>query len=150
MGRPDPGNGLRGMDQNDHIAITALFERLARVEASGPPRDPEAQALIDAAMRSQPGAAYYLAQTVLAQEQALKAAEARIRALEAQAESGFFSGWFPDPQPKMQTGQPGFLAGAAQTALGVAGGVFLAGTLADLMGEAETEGSEADDEGSWW
>lgn len=143
MGRPDPGNGLRGMDQNDHIAITALFERLARVEASGPPRDPEAQALIDAAMRRQPGAAYFLAQTVLAQEQALKAAEARIAALEERASSG----WPAAPQPKMQQGAPGFLAGAAQTALGVAGGVFLASTIADLMGEAPPA-DDSDD--SWW
>lgn len=141
MGRPDPGNGLRGMDQNDHIAITALFERLARVEANGPPRDPEAQAMIDAAMRRQPGAAYFLAQTVLAQEQALKAAEARISALEERASSG----WLADPQLKLQQGAPGFLAGAAQTALGVAGGVFLASTIADLMGDGPTS-----DDDSWW
>ena len=129
------------MDHNDHIAIAALFERLARVEGSGPPRDPEAQAMIDAAMLRQPGAAYYLAQTVLAQEQALKAAEARIAALEERANSG----WPLDPQPKLQQGAPGFLAGAAQTALGVAGGVFLASTIADLMGDGPT----ADDD-SWW
>ena len=131
------------MDQNDHIAISALFERLARVEASGPPRDPEAEALIKAAMLRQPGAAYYLAQTVLAQEQALKAAEARIAALESRASGG----WPADPQPKLQQGAPGFLAGAAQTALGVAGGVFLASTIADLMGDGTTP-DEADD--SWW
>lgn len=158
MGRPDLARKLKvragelRMDTNDRAAISALFERLARVEAEGPARDPEAQAMIDEGIARHPGAAYFLAQTVLVQEQALKAAQARITALEAKADSGFFSGWFPDaPAPQRpQRAQSGFLAGAAQTALGVAGGVFLANALSEMMGQSPNsdEGESASDD--WW
>ncbi len=50
-----------------------------------PPRDPEAEAYIREQIARQPGAPYYMAQTIVVQEQALNAAQARIEELQQQA-----------------------------------------------------------------
>lgn len=122
------------MDQRDREAIEALFERIARVEQRSPPRDRGAEALIRSLIGQQPASPYYMAQTILMQEKALNDAQARIEELEGR---GYDSGgrgraagpW--DNQPGFGGG--GFLAGAAQTAMGVAGGVFLGSMLADWL-----------------
>ncbi len=81
------------MQSEERELITGLFGRLQPFESQ--PRDGEAEALIkDLAVR-QPAAPYLLVQTVLVQEQALKAAQERIAELEARgagaapAASGF-------------------------------------------------------------
>lgn len=164
------------MDTNDRQAIAGLFEKLTQVERQMPVRDPEAERFIGEAITRHPGAPYYMAQTVVVQEHALNAAEARIAALEADlAEArkapqggGFLSGLFGGGAPRRSapTGQPmpqgapgGFLAGAAQTAMGVAGGMLLANAVAGMFaGEAQAGEPEAepemedpgfDDSGEW-
>jgi uncharacterized protein len=72
------------MDRNDQQAIESLFGKLAEVERQSPPRDADSEAFIRERIARQPGAPYYLAQTVVVQEQALEAAQARIEQLEAQ------------------------------------------------------------------
>ena len=62
----------------DRYAIDGLFERLAEVERTAPPRDDEAERLIDQKIGRQPSAPYYLAQTVFVQQQALEMAECGI------------------------------------------------------------------------
>ncbi len=123
-----------------------------------------------------------MAQTVIVQEQALNAAQARIANLEQQLASrpagggGFLSGLFggggqpqhrpPQPDnmqgmmppgsrfggpgvaPGMQGMAPGrsrggFLAGAAQTAMGVAGGVLLGNMIANAVGGGDGKTAEA-------
>ncbi|HWK66203.1 MAG TPA: DUF2076 domain-containing protein [Rhizobiaceae bacterium] len=166
------------MDRNDQQAIEGLFDRLAEVERQSPPRDIEAEKYIHDQLARQPGAPYYMAQTIVVQEQALNAAQARIAELEQdvasrRAPGGLFSGIFGDRQPQRGTGsvprvgrpqaddrsqpfgqsQPpqraggGFLAGAAQTAMGVAGGVLLGNMLAGMFGGDEAQAAEppADD-----
>lgn len=144
------------MDSNDRNAIAELFDRLSQVEGQRPDRDPEAERFISDAIARQPGAPYYMAQTLVVQDHALTAAQHRIQQLEAELDSarraadegGFLSGLFGDAAPPRRAAAPaqplpqgapgGFLAGAAQTAMGVAGGVFLADALADLLvGEAQ-------------
>ncbi|SMP49782.1 DUF2076 domain-containing protein [Noviherbaspirillum suwonense] len=56
-------------------------------QAQGVQRDPEADALINAAVSRQPDAAYLLVQRTLLQEQALEAARVRIAELEQQAQA---------------------------------------------------------------
>lgn len=151
------------MDGRDRQAIEALFDRLAEVERRSPPRDAEAAALIRASVSQQPASPYYMAQTIVVQQQALEAAEQRIAQLErAGSGGGLFGGIFGDDrrqpesradraragndaQPWGNRGGGGFLAGAAQTAVGVAGGVLLGNMLAGaLFGGSEAQASEAE------
>src|SRR5262245_66211620 len=75
------------MQSEERELITGLFGRLQPFEAQ--PRDSEAEALIKDSLARQPAAPYLLVQTVLVQEQALKAAQERIAELEAKGgESG--------------------------------------------------------------
>jgi hypothetical protein len=71
------------MQSQERELITGLFGRLQPFESQ--PRDSEAEALIKDAVARQPAAPYLLVQTVLVQEQALKAAQERIAELEARA-----------------------------------------------------------------
>jgi hypothetical protein len=81
------------MQSEERELITGLFGRLQPFESQ--PRDGEAEALIKGLATRQPAAPYLLVQTVLVQEQALKAAQERIAELEAKggaapaASSGF-------------------------------------------------------------
>ena len=123
------------MNQRDRAAIEGLFERIARVAQRSGPRDRGAEALIQSEIESQPAAPYYMAQTIIMQEKALNEAQQRIEELEGRdpdglAHRGPASGpWGGSPY---QAGG-GFLAGAAQTAMGVAGGVLLGNMLADWL-----------------
>ena len=131
--------------------INALFNKIQQTSTQAQPRDPQAEALIDRQIKNIPGATYYMAQTLIVQQQALKQVEARIAELEQQASqsTGFFGGLFgtspptPPSKPSYQS-HPAqyqensggdFLAGAAQTALGIGGGILLANAAMSL-GEA--------------
>jgi uncharacterized protein len=133
------------MQQEERDLIGGLFDRLRPFDTQ--PRDPEAERLIANFMVRQPSAAYLLTQTVLVQEQALKAAQARIAELEGRTQQGGgFLASAPNigpwgakpaapavapmaapqpmaPQPMVQGG--GFLRSALTTAAGVAGGALL-------------------------
>ena len=71
------------MQNQERELITGLFGRLQPFESQ--PRDAEAETLIKDLAARQPASAYLLVQTVLVQEQALKAAQERIAELEAKA-----------------------------------------------------------------
>ena len=156
------------MDRNDRQAIEDLFDKLATVERQSPQRDAESETFIRDKIARQPGAPYYMAQTIVVQEQALAAAEARLAELEEQAaearpaNGGFFDSLFGDrrepqrstgsvpragtanrePMQGQQPGGGGFLAGAAQTALGVTGGVLLGNAIAGMLGGHEAKAAE--------
>ena len=74
------------MQSQERDLISDLFGRLQQFEAQ--PRDRDAEALISGSVARQPAAPYLLVQTVLVQEQALKAAQERIAELEAKASAG--------------------------------------------------------------
>lgn len=168
------------LNPEDRRAIEGLFDRLADVERKNPQRDAEAQDLIDREIVRQPGAPYYMAQTILVQQHALEVAERRIAELEREAQErgrgGMFGGLFDDGrgrqnryedrQPVQRSRNPwdrqgqddvadnryqrgqvgqggGFLAGAAQTALGVAGGVLLGSAIGSLFGAGGAHAAEA-------
>jgi len=150
------------MQAQERELITGLFGRLQPFEAQ--PRDGEAEALIRDLVGRQPSAPYLLVQTVLVQEQALKAAQERIAELEAKAGAATaapgFLGSAPKigpwgaspaapadaPQPVPPTRSPlqaalapqsaggGFLRSAMTTAAGVAGGALLFEGIRSLMG----------------
>jgi len=160
------------MDRNDQQAIEQLFGKLAAVERQMPQRDAGAEAFIRDQISAQPGAPYYMAQTIVMQEQALQAAQARLEELEAQAaerkqSGGLFGSLFGSsaPAPRRSGAVPsinrdtpgqsaaippqparggGFLAGAAQTAMGVAGGVLLGNAIAGMLGSGTGEAQAAE------
>lgn len=155
------------MDRQERDLISDLFGKLARLEGQAPPRDREAEAFIRDQLARQPGAPYYMAQTIIMQERALEAAQARLDELERGAgRGGAFSGpWGQAGRGRSATlgyssgvgamggagpfarpgyGGGGFLAGAAQTAMGVAGGVLLGSMLADWIDGSETGGDAGD------
>ncbi len=166
------------MDHQDRQAIEQLFGKIAQVERQSTPPDAQAADLIRSQINQQPNAPYYMAQTIVVQEQALSAAHGRIQQLEQELASrpagggGFLSGLFgggqPRPQPQpyqpqhgmpphmapgmggmtggmaQQRGGGGFLAGAAQTAMGVAGGVLLGNMIANAFsGGGEANAADA-------
>ncbi|MDY8108764.1 DUF2076 domain-containing protein [Fulvimarina sp. 2208YS6-2-32] len=163
------------MDRNEQTMIRDLFGKLSQAEQTAPPRDPEADRFIRESVESQPGAPYYMAQTIIVQEQALEAAKARIDELERQG-SRPFGGLFgnrsrsssPRPWGNPDDGRSsaagmgagaggygrpaagsaarggGFLAGAAQTAMGVAGGMMLGSMLGGMFAGDEAAAGEMD------
>lgn len=144
------------LNREERRAIEGLFDRLAEAERRTPERDPEAEALIGAELRRLPSAPYYMAQTIVVQQQGLEAADARIRDLEAQLaqrdEQRQRSPWDrgEDGYDRRQRdnnfasgfGGGGFLGGAMQTALGVAGGVLLGSAIGSLFGAGGAHASE--------
>jgi hypothetical protein len=68
------------MSPEERQLLTGLFDRIRG--ASTTPRDQEAEGLIQDATKAQPYAPYFLAQTVLVQDQALRAANDRLQELE--------------------------------------------------------------------
>src|SRR5690349_12544151 len=68
------------MTPQEKDMITQLLDRLK--QAGGQPKDPEAEALIKAAIQAQPDAPYLLVQTALVQNMSLEGAQARIQELE--------------------------------------------------------------------
>ncbi|MBI4046837.1 MAG: DUF2076 domain-containing protein [Devosia nanyangense] len=145
------------MSREDRNAIEGLFDRLARVEREGAHRDPEAEALIRQEIARAPNSTYYMAQTIVVQEQALEAAERRIEELQRQL-GGHLQPQRRNPWDRSQDdytdrrqqqgglggGGGGFLAGAAQTALGVAGGVLLGNMIGGLFSSTPTQAEEFD------
>ena len=144
------------MQAEEGDLISGLFERLRPFDSQ--PRDSEAERLIANLVSRQPSAAYLLTQTVLVQEQALKAAQERIAELEAKAggaqpQSGFLSSapkigpWGAAPAapatrsplqaavaPQQMGGGGGFLRSALPTAAGVAGGALLFEGIRGMFG----------------
>lgn len=150
------------MDDNDRAAIEDLFDRLTAASRNGQVRDPEAEALIARRMAATPGAAYSMAQTIVVQEHALAQAEERIAELETRLaergrSGGFLAGLFGEEGGPTRPGRAamgpnghggpvglgarapaggsGFLGGAAQTAMGVAGGVLIANAIAGFWSD---------------
>ncbi|WEK06076.1 MAG: DUF2076 family protein [Candidatus Devosia phytovorans] len=145
-------------NREDHEAIEGLFNRIEDVARNSAPRDRDAEALIQQRLRDYPPAPYYMAQTILMQEQALREARARIEELEG---GGQRDGWGAEQRQPARARGPwdrdegndrrgggGFLAGAAQTALGVTGGMLLGSAIAGMFaGGAQAEELQPVDNG---
>ena len=130
------------MDHQDRQAIEQLFGKLSQVEGQSGRPDAQAAEFIRSKIAQQPNASYYMAETIVVQEQALSAAQERIQQPEQELASrpaaggGFLSGLFgggqpqyrvPQPRPSMMparspSGAPGMVPGTAPgmhgTALG--------------------------------
>lgn len=100
------------MERSDREMISALFERMGSVRIDN--KDMEAESFIHGSMRQNPDSPYLLVQTVLAQEQALENANARIAELERQTGQGAANGPAPSADgPAPWEAAPAAAAGGA-------------------------------------
>lgn len=97
------------MTPQERELLEGLFSRVRA--AVGAPRDPEADAFISDQIRQAPHAAYLLSQTVIVQEEALKAAAAKIEELNARIDD------LETSQNQAQQ-QPSFLGGLGKSLFG--------------------------------
>ncbi|VFU11028.1 protein of unknown function [Methylocella tundrae] len=72
----------KAMSPEERQLLTGLFDRIQSAGAN--PRDKEAEAFIEDAVKALPYAPYLLTQTTIVQDQALRAANDRLQQLEAQ------------------------------------------------------------------
>lgn len=108
------------MARSEQEVIDSLFSRLKEAETQTGERDAKAQARIDAHVHDQPGAPYYMAQTILVQEAAIKRLNARIEALEKQksekrSSGGFLAGIFGADQREDSASERSHASGQAAT-----------------------------------
>jgi hypothetical protein len=154
------------MTPQERQQVTELFDRLATLESAK--RDPEADRLIAEEMRRAPNAAYALVQTVLVQDEALRAAHERLREYEGdepQQQGGFLDsmrdslfgrrdargsvpsvrpgetgGAWQRGNPEQQQGGGSFLGTAAASAAGVIGGALLLNSFRGMFGGGQQQG----------
>lgn len=150
------------MTPQERQRVAELFERLQRLESA--PRDPQAEQAIAEGWRRAPNAAYALVQTVLIQDEALRNADARIRALEAGERPAEEQGSFLDnvrgtlfgrgderrgSVPPVRAGAApafgggSFLGTAAASAAGFIGGALLLDSFRSMFGGETTTGTAA-------
>ncbi|NUU67077.1 DUF2076 domain-containing protein [Enterobacteriaceae bacterium BIT-l23] len=175
------------MQSEEQRLIDGLFDRLQQAQDNSTARDEAAESRINEHLKRQPAAPYYMAQTILIQEAAVKQLNARIQELESQvreleqakpASGGFLAGLFGGGQQSTPTRQTasaaphggsapipgtsqyqqsaapggyaqsaapqatrggGFMAGALQTAAGVAGGVVLGNMLTGMFQHSQPQ-----------
>lgn len=157
------------MQSEEQRLIESLFSRLKQAQAQSGPRDAAADQLIKTQLQQQPDAPYYMAQSILIQEAAMKKLNDRVNELQnqlaqqqqqpQQSSGGFLSGLFGGGQSHssqqqqqqqwnnsapQQAAAPaargtGFLGGALQTAVGVAGGVVMADMLTSMFHHSQPQ-----------
>ena len=151
------------MNHNEAQLINDLFVKLSQADKQSERRDAQAEALISDHLRNHPTTSYYMVRVLLMQEYTLAQNQERIKKLETElATRSNTSDQFMHqtrssvPQSRSPyTEQPsdsrknaeqpsrggGFLPGIMQTALGVAGGMFLANTVSSLFSGSDTSDS---------
>jgi hypothetical protein len=72
------------MQYEEQQLINGLFERLKQTGQQNSQRDADAERQIAEFVRQQPAAPYYMAQSILIQEAALKRLQARVQELESE------------------------------------------------------------------
>lgn len=109
------------MTPDERQLITGLFDRMKSVGTQQ--RDREAEQLIGDQVRQQPYAPYLLTQTVLVQDQALRAANERIQQLEEQVHQAQSAGAQPQQDTSFLGGLGRMFGGGAAASVPAAGHV---------------------------
>lgn len=164
------------LSPEDRDAIEGLFDRIQTAAAKSSPRDREAEMLIQRRLRDAPASPYYMAQAILMQDQALWSAQQRIAELEAEIakksdDGSFLNNRFDAAEPyrrpgqqrprgpwdrddgddgygERQSGGGGFLAGAAQVALGVTTGLMFGSAIGGMFSGGANAGEYDGDQQS--
>ncbi|MCC2099118.1 MAG: DUF2076 domain-containing protein [Hyphomicrobiales bacterium] len=98
------------MTPEERQLLEGLFERIKTAAPNAP--DKEAEELIGKSMKDMPHAGYVLSQAVIVQEEALKAAVAKIEDLEGQVRD------LEEKAQKAEAGSGGFLGGIGKSLFG--------------------------------
>lgn len=98
------------MTPDERQLLAGLFDRIR--SSGNQQRDRDAEAFITDAVRQQPYAPYLLSQTVIVQEQALRAASDKLQELEAKVKS------LEGAQPGASSADSGFLGGLGRSIFG--------------------------------
>ncbi|WP_421589210.1 DUF2076 domain-containing protein [Rahnella aceris] len=110
------------MQSEEQRLIDGLFSRLQQAESNTAPRDAQAERVIQAHIRQQPSAPYYMAQAMIIQEAALTKLNAQVQELQQQVQqlqqqaqtakpqstgflAGLFGGGTSQPEPQRQASQ---------------------------------------------
>jgi uncharacterized protein len=130
------------MTPDERNILQAFLADLASTPAAA--KDPEADAMIQAAVQRNPSAVYLLVQHAILSDQALHAAQAQLQAQSQQATSFLPQGQSPWAGPAgapiqsspfaANSGLGGFLRSAGQMAAGVAVGDLMAEGISNLFG----------------
>ena len=118
------------MNQNDKAMIDKLFEQLGKAAEQTTNRDPGADTYIRQRVQQQPDLMYNMVQTLILQQKALQNAKTQLDNLQRQ-DGGKQAPALAQTETPSQ-GQS-FLAGAAETTVGVAGGIFLADAVGSIF-----------------
>lgn len=146
------------MQPEEQRLIDGLFTRLQQAQTQSAPRDAGAEKSIAQHVQAQPAAPYYMAQTILIQEAAIKQLNEQIQALEnsvaqlkstRQSSGSFLAGLFgKEPQQRDNNAIPGAQNygrqpaapqpdyGQAPRYASPAGGFFMSGALQTAAGVA--------------
>jgi hypothetical protein len=129
------------MTPEERTIVQAFLSDLVATPATA--KDPEADAMIQSAVRSNPDAVYLLVQHAVLADQALHAAQAQLAA-QSQPQTSFLAPQTRAPAPYDQpvqsspfgagSGLGGFLRSAGTMAAGVAAGDFIAEGISNLFG----------------
>jgi hypothetical protein len=132
-----------GMTPDERNLLQSFLTDL--VQTPGSAKEPEADGMIQQAMRANPNAAYLLVQHAILADQALHAAQAQLQQMQSQGASApsFLSaaqpwsgqGGAPVPSSPFaaNSGLGGFLRTAGTLAAGVAGGDFIAQGIENIF-----------------
>ncbi|MEX5490870.1 DUF2076 domain-containing protein, partial [Pseudomonas fulva] len=98
------------MNTEEQSLIDGLFSRIKQAEDPSQPRDAQAQACIEAHVRQQPAAPYYMAQAILVQEAAIKRLDEQNKQLEAELKQARAQAEAAQAGASQNTGGGGFLS----------------------------------------
>ena len=98
------------MNTEEQSLIDGLFSRIKQAEDPSQPRDAQAQACIEAPVRQQPAAPYYMAQAILVQEAAIKRLDEQNKQLEAELKQARAQAEAAQAGASQNTGGGGFLS----------------------------------------
>lgn len=151
------------MKIEEKILIEELFFKLKEIKKTGIKKDKIAEKLINKNFIKQPDIIYYMVQTILIQETAIKILNKKIEKLENKVNKesfienkNIFSKFFNYNKKKnnninneeivnnnySKNNNRTFLGNALQTAVGVAGGVFMGNLLTNLFNKNNNNKSE--------
>lgn len=130
------------MTAEEKNIIKTLVENLKHVEGEALKRDKKAEKALKDGMSHVEGAEYYLAQTIVAQQELIRRLQDRVSKYEEDAPKITFASM----KDEEEENPSGFLKTAAETAATIAGGAVLSDAIATVSDDLGYEESYVDED----